>query len=65
MTRNGQGRPKVRIVVACEVHVVNDEDAATATGGHGPAQLDDLSAGRVREYLVKQAEAAGGLGPVT
>jgi hypothetical protein len=50
--------------VACEVHVVHDEDAATAKGGHGPAQLEDLPAGRVREYQVRLAEAADDLGQV-
>ena len=53
------------IVVACEVHVVNDEDAATAKSGHSPAQLEDLPAGSVREYQVKLTEAADDLGPVT
>jgi hypothetical protein len=42
VTHNGQGRPKLLIFVACEVHVVNDEDAATAKCGHSPAQLEDL-----------------------
>ncbi|MGO9781497.1 MAG: hypothetical protein ACLPQY_17285 [Streptosporangiaceae bacterium] len=51
MTRNGQGRPKLVIVVACEVHVVNNEHAATAKCGHGPAQLEDLSTGCVWETL--------------
>ena len=58
VTHNGQGRPKLLIFVTCEVHVVNDEDAATAKCGHSPAQLEDLPAGRVREYQVKLAEAA-------
>ena len=52
MTDNGQGRPELLIIVAGEVHVVNDEDAATAKRGHGPAQLEDLPAGRIREYQV-------------
>ncbi len=64
MTHNGQGRPKLLIVVACEVHVVNDQDAARAKRGHSPAQLDDLPTGRVREYQVKLTEAADDLGPV-
>ncbi len=65
MTDNGQGRPKLLIVVAREVHVVNDEDAAAAKRGHGPAQLEDLPAGRIREYQVKLTEAADDLRPVT
>ena len=65
MTHNGQGRPKLLIVVACEVHVVNDEDAATAKGGHSPAQLEDLPTRGVREYQVKLTEAADDLRPIT
>ncbi len=65
MTHNGQGRPKLLIFVACQVHVVDDEDAATAKCGHGPAQLEDLPTGRVREYQVKLAETADDLGSVT
>jgi hypothetical protein len=65
VTHHGQGRPKVLIVVAGEIHVVNDEDAATAKCGHGPAQLEDLPAGRVREDQVKLTQAADDLGPVT
>ena len=45
VTHNGQGRPKLLIFVACQVHVVDDEDAATAKCGHGPAQLEDLPTG--------------------
>ena len=65
MTHNGQGRPKLLIVVTCEVHVVNDEDPATAKCGHSPAQLEDLPTGRVREYQVKLTEAADDLRPIT
>jgi hypothetical protein len=65
VTHNGQGRPNLLIVVTGEVHVVNDEDAATAKCGHSPAQLEDLPAGRVREYQVKLAEAADDLRPIT
>ena len=65
MTHNGQGRPKLLIFVTGEVHVVNDEDAAPAKCGHGPAQLEDLPAGRVREYQVKLTEAADDLRPIT
>ena len=65
MTHDGQGGPKLLIFVACQVHVVNDEDGALAERGHSPAQLEDLPAGRVREYQVKLAEAADDLGPVT
>ena len=64
MTHHGQGRAKVLIVVAGEVHVVNDQDAATAQRGHSPAQLEDLPAGRIREYQVKLTETADDLGPV-
>ena len=65
MTHNGQGRPKSLIFVACQVHVVDDEDAATAKCGHSPAQLEDLPTGRVREYQVKLTEAVGDLRPIT
>jgi len=65
VTHNGQGRPQLLIVVAGEVHVVHEQDAATAKCGHRPAQLEDLPAGRVREYQVKLTEAADDLGPVT
>ena len=65
MAHHGQGRPKLLIVVAGEVHVVNDQDAATAKRGHSPAQLENLPAGRVREYQVKLAEAADDLRPIT
>jgi hypothetical protein len=64
VTHHGQGRPKLLIGVACEVHVVHDDDATLAKRGHSPAQLEDLPAGRVREYQVKQAEPADCLGPV-
>ena len=65
MAHNGQGGPKLLIFVACEVHVVNDEDAATAKCGHCPAQLEDLPTGRVGEYQVKLTEAADGLRAIT
>ena len=65
MTHNGQGRPKLLIFVAGEIHVVHDEDAATAKCGHSPAQLEDLPTGRVWEYQVKLTEAADDLGPIT
>ncbi len=65
MTHDGQSGPKLLIVVACEVLVVIEEDSALAERGHSPAQLEDLPAGRVREYQVKLAEAADDLGPVT
>ena len=65
MTHHGQGGPKLLIVMAGEVHVVNDQDAAIAKRGYSPAQLEDLPAGRVREYQVKLAEAADDLGPIT
>ena len=64
MTHHGQGRPKLLIFMACKVHVVHDQDAATAKRGHGPAKLEDLPAGRVREYRVKLAEAADDLRPI-
>jgi hypothetical protein len=65
VTHNGQGGPKLLIVVTGEVHVVHDEDAALAEPGHSPAQLEDLPTGRVREYQVKLTEAADDLGPIT
>jgi hypothetical protein len=65
VTHDCQGRAKLLIVVACGVHVVHDEDAARAECGHGPAQLEDLPAGRVREDQVKLAEAADDLRAVT
>ena len=65
MTHNGQGRPKLLIFVAGEIHVVHDEDAATAKCGHSPAQLEDLPTGRVWEYQVKLTEAADDLRPIT
>ena len=58
VTHHGQGRPKLLIVMAGEVHVVHGQDAALAKRGYSPAQLEDLPAGRVREYQVKLAEAA-------
>ncbi len=64
MTHNDQGRPKLLICVACEVHVVNDDGATLAKRGHSPAQLEDLSTGRVCEYQVKLTEPADDLGPV-
>jgi hypothetical protein len=64
VTHDGQGRPELLIVVAGEVHVVHDEDAATAKCGHSPAQPDDLPAGSIGEYQVKLAEAAEGLCPI-
>ncbi len=64
VTHNGQGRPKLLIFMAGEVHVVHDEDAATAKCGHSLAQLEDLPAGRIWEYQVKLAEAADGLRPI-
>ena len=64
VTHHGQGRPKLLICVACKVHVVHDDDATLAKRGHRPAQLEDLPAGRVREYQVKLAEPADDLGPV-
>jgi hypothetical protein len=47
--------------VAGEVHVVHDQDAATAKCGHSPAQPGELPAGRIGEDQVELAEAAGGL----
>ena len=65
LTHNGQGRPKPLIVMAAKIHVVHDEDAAMAKGGHSPAQLEDLPTGRIREYQVKLAQAADDLRPIT
>ena len=64
VTHHGQGRPKLLIGVAGKVRVVHDDDATLAKRGHSPAQLEDLPAGRVREYQVKLAEPADDLGPV-
>ena len=44
VTRHGQGRPKLLIGVACEVHVVHDDDATLAKRGHSPAQLETTTA---------------------
>ena len=64
VTHHGQGRPKLLIGVAGEIHVVHDDDATLAKRRHCPAQLEDLPAGCIREYQVKLAEPADGLGPV-
>ena len=50
VTHHDQGRTKLFIGVACQVHVVHDDDAALAKRGHSPAQLEDLPTRRVREY---------------
>jgi hypothetical protein len=64
VTHAGQSRPELLIFVAGEVHVVHDQDAATAERGHGLVQPGDLPARRIREYQVKLAEAADGPRPV-
>ncbi len=51
--------------MSCQVHVINDEDAARTEGSDRLAQLEDLPAGCIGKYQIELAETAHGLGPVT
>src|ERR1700688_4169557 len=45
LAHNRQRGPKLLVFVPCQVHVINEKDAALEKCPHGPAQLGDLPTG--------------------